>query len=146
MSSGPDGSIDLAIVIDRTGSMSPYIEKVKEDLEVIFTELQTVAKSFQVGLVSYDDFFPEGLDFFGAKVELQLTDKIDDVRTALDNLIVSGGGDTPEAVHTGVWLALTGLTGWQAGTKIMLVIGKLARMTCRNMIKNACTSTNKFIA
>jgi hypothetical protein len=102
--------------------MQAYIDKVKEDLEQIFTQLSGSTNTFRVGMVSYQDFPPEGT--YGGRVELEFTDDIAKVRSSLASLVVEGGGDVREAVHTGVLVALEGLKWRDAVTKIMLVIGK----------------------
>lgn len=120
-------SLDLAIVLDTTGSMHSVYQQVVNQLNTIFDGLQAKTADFRVALVSFKDFEDYPPDSDGvvrpAKVVQYLTTDIEEVREALQSLSVGGGGDIPEAVFSGVDTALHALS-WKAGAlKVMMVIG-----------------------
>lgn len=106
--SGP--RIEVAFVLDATGSMGSYISEARNRIKEIADGLSsgTPKPALRFGLVSFrdkgDDYVTH-LDRF--------TDKIDVIKTALDKTSASGGGDTPEAVLEGLAAAIRQLA-WSA--------------------------------
>lgn len=95
--------IELAFVLDTTGSMSEEIEGVKSTLDaVVKTFDQSV--TMRVGLVEYKD---QG-DTFVTRA-FQFTNDLASFRRQIEGLHASGGGDTPEDVNAGLAAALSEL-------------------------------------
>lgn len=111
--------VDLAFVLDTTGSMAEEIAAVKQTITKVATVLSTEQTSVRVGLVEYKD---RG-DTFVTKVYPFATDLggfADRVRA----ISASGGGDTPEDMSAGLHAAVTELK-WSEGSvaRMAFVIG-----------------------
>lgn len=116
-----DAGLQVAIVIDSTGSMQLAINAARDAIEDIVALLSGIAPRFEVGLVHYKDFEDMG---DGAKLLEPLTKDQRAVRERLAKLAASGGGDTPERVECGVGIALGREMGWDRGAnRLVLVIG-----------------------
>ncbi|MBA2544127.1 MAG: VWA domain-containing protein [Deltaproteobacteria bacterium] len=110
--------VDLAFVLDTTGSMSEEIDAVKQTIKAVSDQLSTAQTDVRIGLVEYKDrsdclltrTFPFSSDLraFGASVA---------------NVSASGGGDMPEDLHKGLDAALDKLQ-WRsdAATRMVVVI------------------------
>ncbi len=89
--------VDIVFLIDVTGSMYPYIQKVKENVTDFVMALNNLGMNARVAGVQYQDTLeggwsndapPTGSAFF--------TNSSDFVTLWLDPLQVGGGGDLPE--------------------------------------------------
>jgi hypothetical protein len=110
--------VDLAFVLDTTGSMSEEIDAVKQTIKAVSDQLSTAQTDVRIGLVEYKDrsdcmltrTFPFSSDLraFGASIA---------------NVSASGGGDMPEDMHKGLDAALDKLM-WRgdASTRMIVVI------------------------
>lgn len=102
--------IEVAFVLDATGSMGSYISEARNRIKEIADGLSsgTPKPALRFALVSFrdkgDDYVTH-LDRF--------TDKIDAIKGALDKTTAGGGGDTPEAVLEGLAVAIRQLD-WSA--------------------------------
>lgn len=104
------GAVDIAFVLDTTGSMQPFIDEARRRIREIS---ERVAKEgdldLRFALVEYRDHPPQDSTFvtriypFGDAVALE---------TTLASLIADGGGDGPEAVWDGLEAAANSL-GWR---------------------------------
>lgn len=115
------GGMQLALVIDSTGSMQPTIDAARAGLREIVSVLRGIDPGLEVGLVHYKDIgeLPDG-----AQVLVDLTDDAEKVEHRLGTLVAAGGGDMPEAVDGALALALSGELGWKpAANKVVVVIG-----------------------
>jgi len=110
--------LDVMFAIDTTGSMTPYIDNARASAENIAKQLSDTSSSFQVGLVEYRDHGDE----FVSRTVTPLTADAAAFRTGLDTLVASGGGDTPEAVFSGM-LAAAGAAWRTDARRIVIVIG-----------------------
>lgn len=109
-------SIDLAFVLDTTGSMAEEIEAVKQTIRAVADQLGTAQTDVRVGLVEYKDrtdciltrTFPFSSDLraFSSQVA---------------GLAASGGGDTPEDMHAGLSAALDKLQ-WRSDAVARMVV------------------------
>ncbi len=91
-------SLDLAILLDTTGSMSDELEYLKAEIRGIATAIR---KKFpevnqRFALVLYRD---EGDDYVTRR--LDFTSSLDEFHGQLAKQSADGGGDYPEAVHRG---------------------------------------------
>ena len=116
--------IDVAFVVDTTGSMGDEIAQVRADLASLVAQLAASTNSFRVAVVSYRDF-PSRTGWAGdypARVDQTFTDNLSDIQAAINSLTANGGGDGPESIFSGINAAI-GLP-WRPGvTKVALVIG-----------------------
>ena len=118
------GDIDVVFVVDATGSMTDDIDAVRSNVSGILTKLASITDSYRVALVTYKDFSDSGgdPDDYPSQVNLDFTTDADALRSALGNLEVTGGGDWPETVYSGVTSALN--LSWRSGVrKIAIVLG-----------------------
>jgi Mg-chelatase subunit ChlD len=109
-------TIDLAFVLDTTGSMGEEIEAVKATVRTVADKLAGDQTNIRIGLVEYKDrtdetvtrVFPFSADLRG-------------FARSVDGLIASGGGDMPEDMHAGLTTALDKLD-WRADSVARLVV------------------------
>lgn len=113
--------LDVAFVIDTTGSMGDEIDRLKKTLDLIHFRLAHLdpAADVRFGLVEYKD---RGDDFVTRAIPF--TSDIETFRASLANLRAYGGGDEPEDVQAGLQEALHGLL-WRDGNavKVAFLIG-----------------------
>jgi hypothetical protein len=96
--------VDLAFVLDTTGSMSEEIAAVKSTIQKVAKALSTEQTTVRVGLVEYKD---RG-DAFVTKVYPFATDLMGFAQK-VSQINASGGGDTPEDMNAGLHSAMTQL-------------------------------------
>lgn len=109
---------DLALVFDTTGSMWDEIDEAQAQATALAEAWLEFFPTGRVALVEYRDHG----DAFVSRVDLELTNNVGDFQAAVNALVADGGGDTPEAVNSGVMTALNDLE-WQDGaTKTAVVI------------------------
>jgi von Willebrand factor type A domain len=111
----PERTIDVAFILDTTGSMSEEIASVKTTIAKVATGLGEGNVKVRIGLVEYKD---RG-DIFVTRVHPFATD-VKGFAASVAGISAAGGGDTPESVNEGIHVALTGLD-WQVGS-----VGKFA--------------------
>jgi hypothetical protein len=97
-------SIDLAFILDTTGSMSEETAAVKTTIQRVASTLGDDTVHVRVGLVEYKD---RG-DSYVTKV-YPMTADLPAFEKQVANIEASGGGDTPESVNEGVHVGLTKL-------------------------------------
>ncbi len=113
--------LDVAIVIDSTGSMQATIDAARDGLKDLVAILKSIAPKFRIGLVHYKEL---GEMKDGAAILSPLSPQVNAVQEKLRKLQASGGGDFPERVEKGLLFALSGKMGWSASAnKVILVIG-----------------------
>jgi Mg-chelatase subunit ChlD len=113
--------LDLAFVIDTTGSMWDDIDAVKARATEILQNLREQAPDVRVGVVLYRDF-PDGMhgdmSDYQTSVLIGFTADLDAVQAAIQGIQVGGGADTPESVYAGLHNAIdpsNELGGWRTG-------------------------------
>lgn len=106
---------DTVILIDRTASMSPYIDSYKQ--EALRLAQSTIADGGRIALYTYGDLEeekPVRLVDFGASIE--------EFQDALKNISVNGGGDTPESMLSAL-ITVMNSQSWRTGaTKSITVL------------------------
>jgi len=111
--------VDLAIVLDATGSMGDELEYLKSELDNVVGRLAASFShlNFRTGAVVYRDFGDEYL------TRHQDLGAVSEVQKFLSLQHAGGGGDFPEAVEEGMATALEKFS-WspKARTKIMLLV------------------------
>jgi hypothetical protein len=107
---------DIVFVVDDTGSMDPYLNSIKNEIQNIVDVFLDEIVSVRLGLVSYKDA-PE------VEWDCRLTFNVTNFTIAVNNLFANGGGDIPEDVRGALNLAYG--ANWRNGsvTKIVIVIG-----------------------
>ena len=95
--------IEVAFVLDATGSMGPYISEARQRIKEIADGLAagTPKPEVRFALVTYRD---RGDDFV-TRVN-KFTAQLDAIKGELDKTNATGGGDTPESVLEGVDAAI----------------------------------------
>ena len=112
---------DVAIVLDTTGSMSDDINNVKNNVDRLLKNLKERAASIglRLSLVLYRD---KG-DEYISRIVTDFTDDIDSINTAIQPIIVDGGGDEPEAVVDALDIAMKDLSWRATSSRSVLLIG-----------------------
>ncbi|MCA9630837.1 MAG: VWA domain-containing protein, partial [Myxococcales bacterium] len=101
----PDNKVlDIAFVLDTTGSMSEEISAMKDTLEEVASTLRGMSITPRIGLVEYRD---KG-DAYLTRTH-QMTTDISGFADRVSTLSANGGGDMPEHVNQGIHVALTKL-------------------------------------
>ena len=116
--SNPAPVIEVAFVLDTTGSMSGLLEGAKQKIWSVANQLAggTPRPEIRIALVGYRD---RG-DHYVTRVH-GLSDDIDDVYAKLRAFTADGGGDTPESVNQALHEAVTSLA-WSPSQDVYKVI------------------------
>jgi VWA domain-containing protein len=115
-------AVEVAFVLDTTGSMGGLIEGAKRKIWSIATAIvdSNPDADIRMGLVAYRDI---GDDYVTRKVDL--TRDIQDLYASLLELKARGGGDWPESVNEALDVAVNKLQ-WTAGSdarRIVFLVG-----------------------
>jgi uncharacterized protein YegL len=98
-------AIDVAFVLDTTGSMSEEISAVKATIQKVAQSLSNEQTTVRIGLVEYKD----RTDPFVTKV-YPFSNDLTAFSRKVQQITASGGGDTPEDMNAGLHSALTELS------------------------------------
>ncbi|WP_161604466.1 vWA domain-containing protein [Roseiconus nitratireducens] len=109
--------IEIVVVFDSTGSMRGEIDVVKDQIRLISRAVLNKIPAARFSLVSYRD---RGDPFLFRK--LDLGSEVDLLQRFMDETRASGGGDRPEAVQAGMYVAMENDFRTDA-QKVMLVFG-----------------------
>lgn len=121
-STGTNSSnIDVAFVIDTTGSMGNQIANVKLFANSIVTTTSARAGAYRFAVVDYRDHPSNGgaVGDYPSALRLNFTDTPAAITAAINALSVGGGGDTPESVWSGINTALD--LEWRPGVKKVVI-------------------------
>jgi len=115
-------TVEVAFVLDTTGSMGPLIEGAKRKIWSIATSILDTNPNadIRMGLVAYRDI---GDDYVTKRFDL--TTDIQDLYARLLELRAQGGGDWPESVNEALDVAVNKLS-WSRGPdicRIMFLVG-----------------------
>ena len=96
---GDKKDVDLAFVIDTTGSMSPYIRQVKNNIVAFARSLEDQGRNLRMSVIEFRDIKEDGEG--STKLHYNASGspwflKVDDLQAELDKLSVNGGGDNDE--------------------------------------------------
>lgn len=118
--------LDIAFVIDSTGSMMSYITGAKESIREIMVQSKIRFKRFNAdesllkfGVVAYRDHPPQEMSFLTKHIDFSNFQLASDF---LNNLTASGGGDPPEAVLDGLNEAIVNLNWREMSVKILFLL------------------------
>lgn len=110
--------LDLVIVFDATGSMSPEINNVKVMMNRMGERLLKKLSSIKISLVAYRDA-GDAYTHLGTP----LTHDLDKLNHFMSGIRAEGGGDMPEGVQYGMQCGLTQNKFRKRAHKLMLVFG-----------------------
>jgi len=112
-------ALDLAFVVDTTGSMGALIAAAQRQMIGMVDALaRAAAVSLRLAVVEYRDHPPQ--DPLPYRVHA-FTGDLDAARTVIDGLEANGGGDGPESVLDGVLAACRELA-WRARARRVAVL------------------------
>jgi Mg-chelatase subunit ChlD len=107
-------SVDLAFILDTTGSMGEEIAAVKATIQKVAASLAQKDVRLRIGLVEYKD----RTDPFTTRV-YAMTSDVARFSADVAGIAASGGGDYPEAVNEGIHAGLTNLE-WSSDAIVKL--------------------------
>ncbi len=110
-------AVDIAFVVDTTGSMGDDIDAVKAKLTELIEDLEAQNPDWQVGVVEYRD---KG-DEFVARTVQPLTSDQELAQAGVSSLSVDGGGDYCEHVYAGLDAAIADLE-WRDETVHRIIL------------------------
>jgi Mg-chelatase subunit ChlD len=111
--------LDLAFIVDTTGSMGGLIQAAQKQMVDMVDALATaVDVDMRLGIVEYRDHPPQDSMVYRA---YDLTEKLDKAKKTINNLKADGGGDAPEAVFAGIVAACEKLS-WRPHARRMAVL------------------------
>jgi Mg-chelatase subunit ChlD len=110
--------LDVVIVFDSTKSMKGEIAQVKNRIERIGNVLMQLVPKTRIGICTYRD---EGDEYLVKGLEL--TDNLTKVILYLEGIAADGGGDIPEAVHSGLKWAIEKNDFRNDARKVILLFG-----------------------
>jgi lysophospholipase L1-like esterase len=116
------GAVDIAFVIDTTGSMGSSIDSVKQAATQLVADVRARTDGARFALVDYRDF-PEYTGYDGdypSKLDQDFTSDGAAIDAAIDGLQVDGGGDWPESMYSGIARAFD--LGWRPAVKKVVVV------------------------
>jgi hypothetical protein len=94
------GQVDVAFVVDTTGSMGPFIDAAREHIRGIAEEVARAGDlDLNFAVVEYRDHPPQEVSFVARPYPFAEGEALQRV---LDLLVPAGGGDAPEAVLDGL--------------------------------------------
>lgn len=118
LETAPEAGLDLALVIDTTGSMLTSIDHVQRELvPMLLAEFAADDAPLRVGVVLFRDYFDEYL-----VKHLEFQEDLSLVQRYVDAARAAGGGDIPEAVYEGLFTALVELS-WEQEHRVAILIG-----------------------
>jgi len=125
--------IELAFIVDATGSMGDELEFLKNDLTDVIRKVQAdnANTTISTGTVFYRD---EG-DAYVTKLS-DFTTLVEETTNFIEDQRADGGGDYPEAVHTALDKALTNLQ-WRINAKTKIAFLLLDAPPHQNQAVNA---------
>lgn len=89
----PKGSLDVYIIFDTTGSMSSYINQVKENIAEVTSALLNGESDIKLSINGVGDHC-DGEDVMQMYA---LTGKPEEAQGTIENIVMTDGGDEPEA-------------------------------------------------
>lgn len=107
-------TLDVAFVVDSTGSMGTVIAWLRHSVNRMMNALHIVSREPRIGLVFYRD---RGDEYLVRRVPL--TERTDRLTQAIDQIEAGGGGDIPEAVYEALHTAINKLR-WVSSHRIVI--------------------------
>ena len=116
--------LDLAFVVDTTGSMSDDIYRVKNDMADYLQKLEEIGADYRIAIIDYRDFPERAASYdYPYRVALDFTNDSTTIINAINGLSLGNGGDTPETLYSALIDGLDELS-WRSGSgKAAIVMG-----------------------
>jgi VWFA-related protein len=105
--------VDIAFVIDQTGSMRQEVNEVKTNIAEFTLRLARKGVDYQLGLVTFSDFVERKYNF---------TSDVNQFIGWIDNLVIGGGGDDNENALQGMEAAVKQLNWRKNSQRIIILI------------------------
>jgi hypothetical protein len=121
--------LDVAIVVDATGSMQNVIDEIKHRMDDLAVTLQRLVPTARVGAVAYRDRDDDTVATAPRQSEdflvrwTDLTFNVKKVQAFLDGIVAEGGGDWEEAVKDGLECAMKQLKWRSDAKKVIILVG-----------------------
>jgi len=113
--------VDLAFVMDTTGSMGPLISAARQRLIEMLRRVAAAADiQLQLGIVEYRDHKPQAKMLTRA---YPFTADLEQTQQVLMSLRADEGGDAPEAVLDGIVAACNELSWRKHALRLMVLVG-----------------------
>lgn len=110
--------VDIVLCIDGTKSMFPMINKVKENALSLSDDILRVAQqkkkridNLRIKILVFRDYLSDGAYFMEESDFFQMPEEKEDLRTVMQGIIASGGGDEPEDALEALAYAMS--SDWQ---------------------------------
>jgi Mg-chelatase subunit ChlD len=114
-------AVDLAFVVDTTGSMGGLIAAAQSQMVNMLQELTQAADiNLWMGVVEYRDHPPQDQMVYRV---YPFTSIMKEAQKAINNLKADGGGDPPEAVFDGIVAACQQLSWRRSARRLLVLIG-----------------------
>jgi hypothetical protein len=113
-----ESGLDIAFVIDSTGSMGSVIEHARQQVDGMIAALAALVPGFRLGIVTYRD----RKDAYVTRQE-DLTPFAHQAVHFLDSIQAEGGGDEPESVLAGLKAASSGFKWAPSARRIIILLG-----------------------
>ena len=111
-------TLDLAFVMDATGSMSTYLKFAQDKIISIINKIsQNSNVNVRIGFIGYKDYLEGDLNYIKYP---KLTDDVQNVKDFISNAKVEGGGDTCEDMVGGLQYALE--YKWKGKSRFAILI------------------------
>ncbi|HJQ82713.1 MAG TPA: vWA domain-containing protein [Candidatus Binatia bacterium] len=121
--------LDVAIVVDSTGSMQNVIDEAKRRMDDLTVTMQRLVPTARIGAVAYRDrddgkiaTAPRQSEDFLVRWT-DLTFNVKKVQAFLGGIVAEGGGDWEEAVKDGLDCAMRQLKWRQDAKKVIILVG-----------------------
>ncbi len=117
-------NLDLAFVVDTTGSMGDSIDKVKQDMKNYLDDLDASGMNYRVAIIDYRDFPDRAwYEDYPYKVQLDFSSDYDEILAAINGLTLGGGGDWEETIYSALIDGLDELSWDKNAGKAAIVMG-----------------------
>jgi len=116
--------LDLAFVVDTTGSMGAFIQTAQRQMIALLKGLSTSADTpidLRLAVVEYRDHPPQDHSFVARAYDF--SGDLGKVQKTINGLKPDGGGDTPEAVYDGLSAACEELAWRGHSQRLAVLIG-----------------------
>ena len=116
------GAVDIAFVVDTTGSMGASIETVKQAAIQLVGDVTSRTSAARFALVDYRDFEDRTgtAGDYPALLRQDFTTDPDEIDAAIQGLALGDGGDTPETMYSGIMSAFD--LAWRPGVKKLTIV------------------------
>jgi hypothetical protein len=126
--------VEIAFLIDATGSMGDEINFIKRDLNKVMYESQNLFKEVNINYASV--FYRDKTEDYMTKHQ-DFTNVLSEALVFIDEQFAKGGGDMPEALDAGLEVAINELS-WSENsrTKLLFVILDAPAHSDKETLKN----------